>query len=278
MEHLIFVHEPTLDLENCPPEFVLALATIGAQWRLEQRNTLSLYSASLAIVRRRTMLENPYSVTGPRAPPSLDETYHHLGTCVILLGYATWESPAALSDISILVSIVSSCMQTIGLTEEESGAENETSADWLHWLQCESRRRLCLVAFVSLETLGIAYNFPPALFGSRIGLRLPCDPALWKAASENEWASLRAAACLKSQPLYRDVLAYMLASHNHQQLPDFEMTAQGGYVLIHGLLQRIHLLHEVSAPLMAEGSCLPSVEADRLRYAASIHPFFQKSY
>ncbi|KAL4778728.1 hypothetical protein BJX76DRAFT_362465 [Aspergillus varians] len=269
-EHLTFVHEPTLNLEDCPAEFVLAFATIGAQWRHEQRNALGLYSASLAIMRR-SMLDDQWCATRrPRPPPTLDQTYHHLGTAVILLGYATWESPAALSDISILVCIVSSCIQTIGLTEENAGADAEVHANWHQWLQYESRRRLCLAAFVSLETLGIAYNLPPALFGSRIGLRLPCDPRLWQAASAQEWAYLRAAADSRNQPLYRDALSSMLQYHTQRRLPDFQMTAQGGYVLMHGLLQRIHLLHEVSAPLMAEGSYLPSAEADRLRAALDL--------
>ncbi|GKZ20536.1 hypothetical protein AbraIFM66951_005861 [Aspergillus brasiliensis] len=267
-QHLAFVHEPTLDLEESSIDFVLALASLGAQWCLEQRNALNLYLASMAILRRRAMIDNQFPSTarlGQKLEFTPKKAYNLLSTAVILLGYASWESPTASSDISTLVCITTPCIEMVGLTE--CAAAGTT---WLHWVEQESRRRLCLVAFVLLETLSVAYNLPPALFGSRIGLQLPCESRLWHATSAEDWARLRATPGSRDQPLYRDALSSMLQWHTARRRLDFEMTAEGGYVLMHGLLQRIHLLREVSAPLISHESDLPGAEIDRLKGALNI--------
>ncbi|PYH68007.1 uncharacterized protein BO88DRAFT_343285, partial [Aspergillus vadensis CBS 113365] len=262
-QHLAFIHEPTLNLEESSAEFVLALASLGAQWCLEQRNAQNLYMASITILRRRAMFDNQFPSTAfPRqklhfAP---HQAYCYWKTAVVLLGYAPWESPTVFSDISTLVGVITTSIDIVGLAEFDG-----IDTSWLHWVKQEGHRRLCLVTFVLLETLSIAYNLPPALFSSRIGLQLPCMSKLWHAASEQDWARLRAAPGSRHQPLYRDALSSILQWHKGQCIPDFHMTADGGYALIHGLFQRIHLLREVSAPLISEESDLPRAEVDRLK-------------
>ena len=67
-----------------------------------------------------------------------------------------------------------------------SNVQNE----WHHWKAGEERKRTLYAIFVLSSLCVSAYNHPPALMNSEIGLELPCDEGLWSADSAESWRSM----------------------------------------------------------------------------------------
>lgn len=134
---------------------------------------------------------------------------------------------------------------------------------WHEWAEDESVRRTRLVSFCFVHVHSIAYNIYPVLRSSEVHLRLPCSTQEWKATTASEWEAAQKE--VGSQQLFfQDALALLLQKSRTPVMLDPIPSPLGNYILLHGLLQRIHLVSELSIPNGDQSFSLPTEELNKL--------------
>ncbi|RGP63927.1 c2h2 type zinc finger domain [Fusarium sporotrichioides] len=206
--------------DNCLPEFVLALAALGAQQRYERHISLSLYRAGKAIALRRLYSTGLKSQEGA-CVPVLDWSaiiVQSASTLLTLIVFASWSANAEV--VNEAFELHTPLM--FWLREDSLVDKDEIiSQDWYTWAQSETRIRVKLMAFCFFNLHTIAYNYQPILFWHEVNLRLPCTVREWHAMEGFQW---------------------LLARQEIHPAP----SPFGNYVLLHGLLQRIHLVRQLA--------------------------------
>ncbi|KAK8041858.1 hypothetical protein PG993_006381 [Apiospora rasikravindrae] len=287
--HMPFIHQPTWMMHETAPELVLAVATMGSQYCFEHRTSERLFRAGKAVLMERLLLEN--SRFGPKTKTFLNiHNYCPVGgadcnshmdgiardrgpwapidtvrALVILMGYATWErNERFVVEAFSLQSLLVQVLRDIGLDEEpEAGGISDPKSAWLAWVHHESVRRTKLISFTFLHTHSVAYNVYPVLRSNEIHLRLPCCTAEWKALSPAQWQLARCET-RKEQLNFQDALSSLLRFADGTAPLDPIPTPLGNYVLLHGLLQRIHIVRDLSLPIMDQSASLPPEEVNKL--------------
>lgn len=294
--HMVFIHH-TWHINEAPPELVLAICSVGAQYCFEHRNSERLFYAGKEILMERLRFEGGrfgheastfLSLHGCVAPPaqslggqSSPEHTHGdpeasswewdvmdaVRTLIILMGYATWEpKELLLREAFALRSLLVQVLRGIGLKEEpeqEEPPDAEAHAAWLDWIRRESTRRAKLIAFSFLHIHTVAYDTYPVLHSNEIHLRLPCSTREWKAPTAAHWRTAGREA-RKEQLLFQDALSLLLRNVDGAAPLDPIPTPLGNYVLLHGLLQRIYIVRDLSLPLADQTASLPSHEVEKL--------------
>jgi len=186
------------------------------------------------------------------------------------MGYATWEpKESQVREALTLQGILVQVLRTVGLEEdtksshEEDGDGLSPHAAWAMWLPRETARRAKLIAFTFLHTHSVAYNIYPVLRSNELRIRLPCSTKEWKAASAAQWMVARRETG-KEQLDFQQALALLLRNSDGTAPLDPLPTPLGNYVLLHGLLQRIHIVRDLSLPIMDQTASLPNEEVCKL--------------
>ncbi|CAG8123831.1 unnamed protein product [Penicillium salamii] len=156
------------------------------------------------------------------------------------MAYSAWESPAFVQESIRLRNVVIECLEKLGMREANIITVSDS---WEEWARAESCRRAQLVAYCFVHTLGIAYNHPPAVMARNILLRLPCDSAEWGSATEEEWRSRHSTST--PQMSYKEALSLLLSNRCGSSGKPV-MTPLGSYMVLHGLIQQIYFLRELS--------------------------------
>ncbi|RDW69158.1 putative C2H2 type zinc finger-containing protein [Aspergillus mulundensis] len=288
--HMPFIHVPTWRIQDHSAELILGIAAVGAQYCFERKVSEQLFFAGkTALMERFGRDANIYgpstrsrlSIINLVAPsndnsssaqymPS-DETVRAL---ITLMGFATWEPKASMVQESLaLQGLLTHIIRDVGLEddnfslpstvldEEHDGASLERC--WRAWIKQESSRRSRLTAFSFLHTHSIAYNVYPTLRSNEVNLRLPCSTKEWKAANAERWHAARREA-QKPQLYFREALSLLLKNRNESAPLDPIPTPFGNYLLLHGLLQRIHIVRDLSLPVMSNTAALPREEVEKL--------------
>ncbi|KAF1959599.1 C2H2 transcription factor-like protein [Byssothecium circinans] len=264
--HFPFIHEPTYKPSCSPVELTLAMCAVGAQYCFERRNSERLFSVAKSIVFERPRQEeshfgpqtqafiaptntlsptlpHPSARAGPWSPLDMEKTL------LILVGFATWERKDLLQHSFALRSLLVQCLRDNGLNEEAipNNASGRRSSIWDQWIQRESSRRTKLVAFCYINVHSIAYNIHPLLWSSELHLRLPCCTPDWQASTAAQWVALQREGN-KDQMLFQEALSVLpqgtARGHSVNPIP----SPIGNYILLHALLQRIHVVRELSFP------------------------------
>lgn len=286
-----FIHVPTWHILDHPVELIFGIAAVGAQYCFESKVSQQLYFAGKALLMNSlraqaeklgpatrsclalTQSQITASASGGHAEnESLIETVQAL---IVLMAFATWEPKVSLVQESfILQGILAHVARDVGLAEKGDlpvhplSTHNENDIPVLHrkwrqWADEESSRRTKLIAFTFLHTHSIAYNFYPVLRSNEVNLRLPCSTKEWNAPNEATWHALT---CETKRPqlLFQEALSLLL--RNRDDAPHLEPipTPLGNYVLLHGLLQRIHILRDLSVPITSKTAALPVGEVKKL--------------
>ncbi len=186
------------------------------------------------------------------------------------MAYATWELKGTLlQEAFTLQGLLVQILRDLGLGEEDED-ESEPLSDqissqtsWYAWIRQESNRRTKLVAFSFLHTHSIAYNVYPVLRSNEINLRLPCSTKEWKATTALQWQLARHET-RKQQLFFQDALSLLLRNTDNMAPLDPIPTPLGNYVLLHGLLQRIYIVRDLSLPIMDHMASLPAEEVEKL--------------
>lgn len=214
------------------------------------------------------------------------------------MAYATWERKEEfVAEAFLLQSLLVQALRDIGLEEEHRQEDHNSHSNpnpttaaaapvqqqqqpgpsslkdaWLAWVRQESVRRSKLIAFTFLHTHSVAYNVYPVLRSNEIHLRLPCPTGEWQAPTAAQWQRQRERQSRhkrREQLNFQDALSLLLrrADDRGAAAPlDPIPTPLGNYVLLHGLLQRIHIVRDLSLPIMDQSASLPAEEVNKLEY------------
>ncbi|KAF2968885.1 hypothetical protein GQX73_g4654 [Xylaria multiplex] len=284
--HMPFIHVYTWRISDCPPELVLAIATVGAQYCFERQVSEKLFHAGKGVVTERLMRCGASSFIGlenyPSEPSPADTHTDHereagswslvdaVGALTILMAYATWEPGVPqLREAFTLQSLLVRILRSVGLEEDDRSRGDFDSMDpqeaWPLWLSHESARRAKLIAFTFLHTHSVAYNIYPVLRSNELRLRLPCSTKEWKASSPRQWVAARREIA-KEQLDFQQALALLLRNDGTAPIDPLP-TPLGNYLLLHGLLQRIYIVRDLSLPIVDQTALLPGEEVCKLERA-----------
>jgi hypothetical protein len=190
-------------------------------------------------------------------------------TVLILVGFATWDRHDLLQEAFVLRSLLVQILRDIGCKESQPTTSGSTSrsAMWDQWMQRESARRTKLVAFCYINVHTIAYNTSPLLWSSEMDLRLPCCTAKWEASSAAQWLALQRDV-QEDQMLFRHALSILLQSSATTSAESVHPIPSplGNYILLHALLQRIHVVRELSVSASSPAT-LPATELELISRA-----------
>jgi hypothetical protein len=261
--HFPYIHRSTFKPSCSPVELTLSMAAAGAQYCFEKRSSERLFHVAKAMVFERLRQEEKYfgpqtlglvassDVFSPGATSSKRRTgpwcpLDMAKTLLTLVGFATWERKDLLQQAFYLRGLLVQTLRDIGLREESSptAGSSSRSAMWDQWVQLESARRTKLVAFCYINVHSIAYNVHPLLWSNEMHLRLPCCTPQWQATSAAQWSAFRRDNKEDQMP-FQQALAVLLqgpTSETVQPIP----SPIGNYVLLHALLQRIHVVRQLS--------------------------------
>jgi hypothetical protein len=289
---MVFIHIPTWRVLDSPLELLLSIAALGAQYSFEHSNSERLFHAGKAVLFERLFHERdkfgpkttsllsmqagsiqrqPHETRGSVSSSissedcGLWEPIETVRALINLMGYATWEpKESLLQEAFALQSLLAQVLRDLGMEEEE---EPESSSDlaslqssWLAWVHQESVRRAKLIAFSFIHIHSVAYNVYPALRSNELHLRLPSSTKEWKAQTAVQWQSARR---VKQQLHFQDALGRLLRNDCAIALDPIP-TPLGNYVLLHGLLQRIYIVRDLSLPIMDHSASLPPEEVEKL--------------
>ncbi|KAL2837696.1 hypothetical protein BJY01DRAFT_251321 [Aspergillus pseudoustus] len=272
--HMLFFHIPTFRLTDHSPELILAIMAAGAQYRFEYRNASSFFHAARAIVSRRLQ---PYNVENQEVPmqgmigtneiPTLSPSQEIMivRCLLILMGFATWQPPAMLREAFNLRNALITILRHSGLEEPTETLPLGTGS-WAQWIELESSRRSKLSAFAFIDTYSIAYNHYPPIRNHEVKLRMPCQTRLWNAPTAAEWLAAMEAAG-QEQLIYHDALSKLLSGSNSASSLSPMPSPLGNYYLLHGLIQRIHIIRELALDLGDASLDLPEDDLNRLETA-----------
>lgn len=243
------------------------MAAAGAQYCFERRSSERLFRVAKAIVFERLRQEETHfgpqtlglvassHIHTPEAPPVTRRSgpwapLDMAKTLLTLVGFATWERTDLLQQAFCLRSLLVQTLRDIGLREEAVNTNGSTSrsAMWDQWVQQESARRTKLVAFCYINVHSIAYNAHPLLWSSELHLRLPCCTPQWQASSAAQWSTLRRDNKEDQMP-FQKALSVLLQDPTGTETVKPIPSPIGNYILLHALLQRIHVVRELSFPM-----------------------------
>ena len=265
--HFPYIHRSTFKPSSSPLELTLSMAAAGAQYCFEKRSSERLFRVAKAMVFERLRQEEHHfgpQTLGLIAPsdayrPEAESQMRRAGpwspldmakTLLTLVGFATWERKDLLQQAFYLRGLLVQTLRDIGLEEAvNTGTESSSrSVLWDQWVQLESARRTKLVAFCYINVHSIAYNAHPLLWSSELHLRLPCCTPQWQATSAAQWSALRRDN--KGDPmLFQQALSILLQGSSGTETVQPIPSPIGNYILLHALLQRIHVVRQLSFPM-----------------------------
>lgn len=280
---MVFIHVPTWRILGCPLELVLSIASIGAQYCFEHRASERLFRAGRAILLERLLHKKAEfgpktrALLGMQTPSCEDDSESDQGpwepidsvrALINLMAFATWEPKVHLvQEAFSLQGLLAQVLRDLGLEEdglpEESANHTSIHAAWVTWARRESIRRAKLIAFSFIHVHSIAYNVYPALRTNELHLRLPCETKEWKAPTAQQWQSAHREVS-KQQLYFQEALSLLLRTRDSAVPLEPIPTALGNYLLLHGLLQRIYIVRDLSLPIMDSSASLPVEEVDKL--------------
>ncbi|GLA67351.1 hypothetical protein AtubIFM54640_010331 [Aspergillus tubingensis] len=287
--HMPFIHGPTWSIEAHSVEVILGIAAIGAQYCFERKVSEQLFFAGKAVVLERLRWRaETYRLSTRSRSATLNPVLHNshqdgnddygstidiLRALLTLMGYATWDPKAAMVQESFaLQSLLTRVIRDYGLEDvgsprsiDERSEGGALQQNWRIWIEQESSRRTRLIVFSFLHTHSIAYNVYPTLRSNEVNLRLPCSTKEWKAPTAALWRA--ATEEIPKPQLYFKRALYLLLKNVQEAAPlDPIPTPLGNYILLHGLLQRIHIVRDLSLPVMSNTAALPREEVENLEH------------
>lgn len=277
-EHMPFLHIPSMSVETCSIELILAIAAVGAQYTFEGEKGVELFNASRAIathrIRRRDArlveahrraestrsssheadaLSNAtrsprrsFSAAGPLGLPSVaefeiaDEDLMQTAQALLLLmALCTWaKHKEILREALAIQSILATLIRDDGLSNK--ALQEELS--WHDWIRRESIKRTKFIVYAFSNLHCIVYNIPPFILTSEVKLTLPCGAAEFKANTETAWRKLRRKSLPEVQ--FQDALQ-KLFTKSGREITEC-ISSSGNYALIHALIQHIFFVRQVA--------------------------------
>ncbi|KAK3401676.1 hypothetical protein B0T20DRAFT_402363 [Sordaria brevicollis] len=278
-DHLPFIHLPTFLAVEASPELLLAIISVGAQYRFERPRGHALWYAAKAVALEQIRRRNSYEVQGllPTAAaysphstrPSPSSGFRHSYPSVHRDRPATQDthrepySPntphSRLETIQAILLLFAiglwgpkailhealSLQSQLALLVREEGLQGEANQapDWESWVRTESATRTKLIAYCFFNLCSVAYNTVPILLTSEVQLYLPNATRLWRAGDSIQWQEARQTCHNTEVPL---PIAFARLFNRGIQGPPPQLTSLGNYVLIHAILQHIFMVKQAT--------------------------------
>ncbi|KAM7199270.1 zinc finger protein ADR1 [Rhypophila sp. PSN 637] len=245
--HLPFLHIPTLTVQSCPVELLLAMAAVGTQYCFEADKGVDLFTAARAIaserIKRRDIRMARSSVTGTADDLNLIPTAQAL---LILMAMATWSNHQLIvQEATRIQSILGGLVREDGLVQRREEI-SDTHETWQTWSRAESTLRTKYIVYCFSNLHSIIYKMSPHILSSEISMRLPCSAAEFQATTEAEWRRARAA---NARPAAHFQAAFQTLLSPPQPSGGSESpthSSLGNYILIHAIIQQILGMREFS--------------------------------
>ncbi|ENI06391.1 hypothetical protein COCC4DRAFT_135718, partial [Bipolaris maydis ATCC 48331] len=275
-EHMPLLHIPTMSVDTCSIELLLALAAVGTQYTFEGEKGVQLFNISKAIaterIRRRDarlvklQYHSPSSCTSPnnyenescsRSPQHKGSTTGPLGlpsdgmsvpgedlmqtaqALFLLMALSTWaKHKEILREALAIQSILATLIRDDGLEIEPLHSD----ISWADWIRRETVKRTKFIVYGFSNLHCIVYNIPPFMLTSEVKLTLPCNEAEFRASTEASWREARK----KEIPevLFQDALKRLFTKQGRDVTE--VNSSSGNYALIHALIQHIFFLRQVA--------------------------------
>jgi hypothetical protein len=275
-EHMPFLHIPTMSVETCSLELILAIAAVGAQYTFEGEKGVDLFNASRAIAtyrirRRDTRLVEYYryveserssshdndgtptgrsprksSTSGPLGLPSDPEASENgedlmqtAQALLLLMALSTWaKHREILREALAIQSILATLIRDDGLENEPLREE----LSWKDWVRRETIKRTKFIVYGFSNLHCIVYNIPPFILTSEVKLTLPCRAAEFKAETEAAWRDARRLSPPETQ--FQDALQRLFSKTGKYVTET--ISSSGNYALMHAIIQHIFILRQVA--------------------------------
>ncbi|KAI7782857.1 hypothetical protein LA080_012730 [Diaporthe eres] len=287
--HMPLLHAPSFDFETQPQGLLLAMAAVGALYRLERRAVCHLYRAADAAAPvgagRIQIGSFDRGTGGTSAEPSSSGKWHSLAyyqtrlilQCVGILG---GNSDLAERSLGMIAELSLTLYRTLARQLKASASVRDEDLTWVGWLDRECTKRTLYgvwnLSDFAASTYGIA---PPLTVGHDGELELPCSEALWQARNEAEWNGARAAEADSPAMTVRE--ACFLIADQTDRGPPLTSSPQGTALrwspfaivcIMHIFSTRLwHVSHETlsSAATTRPGGPTPAHELDA-RFRAAV--------
>ncbi|KAF2010787.1 hypothetical protein BU24DRAFT_471832 [Aaosphaeria arxii CBS 175.79] len=277
-EHMPFLHFPTMTIENCSIELILALAAVGAQYTFEGERAVEIFHASRAIathrIRRRdarlvqihrraesdrSSSQDLDGTSASRTPPRLGSISGPLGlpshsdllsvdeedlmqtaqALLLLMALCTWaKHKEILREALAIQSILATLIRDDGLQNEPL----REKLSWEDWVRRETVKRTKFIVYGFSNLHCIVYNIPPFILTSEIKLTLPCSASEFKAPNEKLWREARKD---RFQEIHFQEALQRLFSKSGRDITEWNSSA-GNYALIHAIIQHIFFARQVA--------------------------------
>ncbi|KAM7217234.1 hypothetical protein V8F06_007417 [Rhypophila decipiens] len=228
-QHLPFLHIPTLTVQSCPVELLLAMAAVGTQYCFEADKGVDLFVVARVIATER--------ISSTAIGINLIPTAQAL---LILMAMATWGNHQQIihQQATRIQSILAGLLREDGLVQRREEISGDTHDTWQTWSRAESTLRTKYIAYCFFNLHNIVYGIPPAITTSEISMRLPCSDAEFKATTKAEWHQVRATRTHHSptnfQVAFRKLFSPSLEP-NDTGNPTY--SSLGNYILINAIIQ-----------------------------------------
>lgn len=198
-EHLPFLHIPTMSVESCSVELILAMTAVGAQYCFESEKGVELFHASHAIASRRirrrdarlaeshlsvrrsdpmsrnspVAFSGPFELTSDVCTPEAlypeEGLIHTSQALLILMAMATWaKHKEILREALAIPSVLATIVREDGLRCPQL----DSGASWEDWVQMETMKRTKFIVFCFFNLHCIVYNIPPLILNCRFMMML----------------------------------------------------------------------------------------------------------
>lgn len=242
--HVPFIHTPTVDVSSLPLELVLAMAAVGAQFRLEQEAAQELSEASKFIIDVRVGAKkgglDSCSISTPSDGTNTVLEIETLQAMIILIAMWTYGDHLRFSEAYSLADRLAHHLRQGGYLKPNP----PVFTDWPRWVEYEGRIRTALAGFWFLNIHTIIFGMPPRLLNSDIwSLQIPQPELHWQALTASEWMRIR-----QDDPPISETFgeSYTGLFRSESAMPSgHQNSAFGNLIAIHGILQQIHLTGEV---------------------------------
>jgi len=294
-EHLPFLHIPTMSVDGCCVELILAMAAVGAQYCFEGQKAVELFHVSQAIAAQRIRQrdarlaadhhhsaietrsqcsrseETPQSnsISGCLGLPSqsysepgmqLEDLMQTAQALLLLMAMATWaKHREILREALAIQSVLATLVRDDGFKSQPIPED----IGWIDWVKLETTKRTKFIVFCFFNLQTIVYNIPSLILNSEIDLALPCNAAEFKAPTAIKWKELRA----KSMAEIGFQLALrQLFSRNGNEVFTYN-SSLGNYVLVHAVIQHIFFVRQMSRYRLDHDSDIPADDVAAIEHA-----------
>ncbi|KAJ7668458.1 fungal-specific transcription factor domain-containing protein [Mycena polygramma] len=232
------VHGPTFRLEDKPTYLLKSIKACGAIF-VRTHHASTYINDSLAAARDG--LAHAFTRTSTDHTEQVDL----LVAVVLLQSIGLWHpKPDERATSSLYHTMLVTMIRRAGLISKNSAWTPSKSDNletmWREWAFHEMTKRALLLSYLHDSCQPIYFGLSSSYIPGEVTLHLPCEDALWKAESAEEWFSILQEPSLlvsAQQRLLGPDLNTNLASMNDMQFTPTFLPSFAHFVLIHSILR-----------------------------------------